>query len=154
LFDRMTVAENITVRHLAALTRGGFVDRRAEARAVGGSIRQLAIKTGRGGAPVTSLSGGNQQKCILAPWLLTGRRAIVLDEPTRAIDVGAKAEIYPLIRRLVADGMAIIMTSSELPELLAVADRIIVLCEGRLTAEFHRAEATEETIMHAATQFL
>ena len=118
------------------------------------SIKELAIKTAGGDAPVTSLSGGNQQKCILARWLLVEPRLLLLDEPTRGIDVGAKAEIYQLIRRLAAQGRAIIMTSSELPELLAVADRIIVLCEGRITAEIPRAEATEEAIMHAATRFL
>ena len=115
---------------------------------------ELAIKTAGGGAPITSLSGGNQQKCIIARWLLIEPKLLLLDEPTRGIDVGAKAEIYALIRRLAAQGMAIIMTSSELPELLTVSDRIIVLCEGRLTAELPRAEATEEAIMHAATQFL
>jgi ABC-type sugar transport system ATPase subunit len=154
LFDRMTVAENITIRRLSALTRAGLIDRRAERQAVTGSIDRLAIKTAGGGAAITSLSGGNQQKCILARWLLIEPRILLLDEPTRGIDVGAKAEIYTLIRRLVAQGMAILLTSSELPELLTVSDRIIVLCEGRLTAELSRAEATEETIMHAATQFL
>jgi ABC-type sugar transport system ATPase subunit len=154
LFDQMTVAENITIRRLSALTRGGMIDRRAERLAVTESIDRLAIKTAGGGAPITSLSGGNQQKCILARWLLIEPRVLLLDEPTRGIDVGAKAEIYALIRRLVASGMAIVMTSSELPELLTVSDRIIVLCEGRLTAELSRAEATEEAIMHAATQFL
>ncbi len=103
---------------------------------------------------MTSLSGGNQQKCILARWLLIEPRLLLLDEPTRGIDVGAKSEIYQLIRRLAGQGRAIMMTSSELPELLAVADRIIVLCEGRITAEIPRAEATEEAIMHAATRFL
>ena len=103
---------------------------------------------------MTSLSGGNQQKCIIARWLLVEPRLLLLDEPTRGIDVGAKSEIYQLIRRLAAQGRAIIMTSSELPELLAVADRIIVLCEGRITADIPRAEATEEVIMHAATRFL
>jgi ABC-type sugar transport system ATPase subunit len=154
LFSEMTVAENITIRRLDALTRAGLVDRRAESRAVSESIERLAIKTAGGGAAITSLSGGNQQKCIIARWLLIEPRLLLLDEPTRGIDVGAKAEIYNLIRRLVAQGMAIIMTSSELPELLTVSDRIIVLCEGRLTAELPRARATEETIMDAATQFL
>ena len=142
LFDQMTVAENITIRRLGALTRGGLIDRRAEARAVAESIERLAIKTAGGGAVITSLSGGNQQKCIIARWLLIAPKVLLLDEPTRGIDVGAKAEIYNLIRRLVEDGMAIIMTSSELPELLTVADRIIVLCEGRKTAELPRAQAT------------
>jgi len=153
LFDRMTVAENITIRHLDALAIGGLIDRRAESRAVGGSIDRLAIKTPGGGASITSLSGGNQQKCILARWLLSKPKVLLLDEPTRGIDVGAKAEIYVLIRRLAEGGMAIVMTSSELPELLTVSDRILVLCEGRITAELPRAAATEEAIMHAATQF-
>ncbi len=118
------------------------------------SINELAIKTAGGDVPVTSLSGGNQQKCILARWLLIEPKVLLLDEPTRGIDVGAKAEIYALIRKLASQGRAIIMTSSELPELLAVSDRIIVLCEGRLTAEIPRAQATEEAIMHAATAFL
>jgi ABC-type sugar transport system ATPase subunit len=153
LFDQMTVAENITIRHLDSLTRGGLIDRRAEASAVADSVRRLSIKTAGGSAAITSLSGGNQQKCVLARWLLIGPKVLLLDEPTRGIDVGAKAEIYALIRRLVAQGMAVMMTSSELPELLTVADRIVVLCEGRLTAEMSRAEASEEAIMHAATQF-
>ncbi|MBV8074897.1 MAG: sugar ABC transporter ATP-binding protein, partial [Planctomycetaceae bacterium] len=153
LFDQMTVAENITIRRLQALTWGPLIDRHAEARAVSESIRRLAIKTASGRAAITSLSGGNQQKCILARWLLIEPKVLLLDEPTRGIDVGAKAEIYELIRRLVAQGMAIVMTSSELPELLTVSDRILVLCEGRQTAELLRAEATEESIMHAATQF-
>jgi ABC-type sugar transport system ATPase subunit len=156
LFDRMTVAENITLRRLPALTFGALplVNPRAERRAVDWSIQELAIKTAGGDAPVTSLSGGNQQKCIIARWLLVEPKLLLLDEPTRGIDVGAKSEIYQLIRRLAAQGRAILMTSSELPELLAVADRIIVLCEGRITAELPRAEATEEAIMHAATRFL
>jgi ribose transport system ATP-binding protein len=154
MFDQMSVAENVTICHLRDLTRFGLIDARAETKAVGQSIDRLAIKTAGGDMAVTSLSGGNQQKCILARWLLTGPRVLLLDEPTRGIDVGAKAEIYSLMRRLAAEGMAIMMTSSELPELLTVCDRILVLCEGRLTAEFARGEATEEAIMHAATQFL
>ncbi len=154
LFAKMTVAENITIRRLDALTRAGLVDPRAEAEAVRDSIRRLAIKTDGGNAPITSLSGGNQQKCIIARWLLINPKLLLLDEPTRGIDVGAKAEIYALIRRLAAEGMAVLMTSSELPELLTVADRILVLCEGRITADLPRAEADEETIMHAATRFL
>jgi ribose transport system ATP-binding protein len=154
LFDRMTVTENITLRRLPELTMGPFIDPRAERRAVGWSIKELAIKTAGGDIPVTSLSGGNQQKCILARWLLIEPKVLLLDEPTRGIDVAAKAEIYALIRKLAAQGRAIIMTSSELPELLAVSDRIIVLCEGRLTALIPRDAATEEAIMHAATAFV
>jgi ribose transport system ATP-binding protein len=154
LFDRMTVAENITIRRLPDLTMGPLIDPRAERRAVSWSINELAIKTAGGSAPVTSLSGGNQQKCILARWLLVEPKVLLLDEPTRGIDVGAKSEIYTLIRKLAREGRAIVMTSSELPELLAVSDRIIVLCEGRLTALIPRALATEENIMQAATAFL
>jgi ribose transport system ATP-binding protein len=154
LFDRMTVAENITLRRLPELTFGPVVNPLAEKHAVTWAIEELAIKTAGGGVPVTSLSGGNQQKCILARWLLIEPKVLLLDEPTRGIDVGAKAEIYQLIRRLASAGRAILMTSSELPELLAVSDRIIVLCEGRITAEIPRAQATEEAIMHAATAFL
>jgi ribose transport system ATP-binding protein len=154
LFDQMTVAENITLRRLSELTFGPLINPRAEKRAVAWSVKELAIKTAGGDVPVTTLSGGNQQKCILARWLLIEPKVLLLDEPTRGIDVGAKAEIYQLIRRLASEGRAIIMTSSELPELLAVSDRIIVLCEGRLAAEIPRAGATEEAIMHAATSFL
>jgi ribose transport system ATP-binding protein len=156
LFDRMTVAENITLRRLPELTFGAvpLVNPSAERKVVDWSIKELSIKTAGGDAPITSLSGGNQQKCIIARWLLVEPRLLLLDEPTRGIDVGAKSEIYQLIRRLAGQGRAILMTSSELPELLAVADRIIVLCEGRITAEIPRAEATEESIMHAATRFL
>jgi len=155
LFSEMTVAENVTI---AALKRyrwlGDFVSPRRELAGVAEKARQLNIKSAGPHALVTSLSGGNQQKCILARWLLTDPKVLLLDEPTRGIDVGAKSEIYALIRRLAADGMAVMMTSSELPELLAVCDRILVLCEGRLTAVIPRAEATEESIMTAATKFL
>jgi ABC-type sugar transport system ATPase subunit len=101
---------------------------------------------------VTSLSGGNQQKCIIGRWLLTRPEVLLLDDPTRGVDVGAKAELYRLMDQLCRAGMAIIVTSSELPELLTVSDRILVLCEGRLTGEFSRAEATEQRIMEAATR--
>jgi ABC-type sugar transport system ATPase subunit len=154
LFDQMTVAENITLCHLGSMTRIGLVDGRAEASAVSDSIGRLSIKTAGGSAAITSLSGGNQQKCVIARWLLTNPKVLLLDEPTRGIDVGAKAEIYALMKRLANAGMAILVTSSELPELLAVCDRILVMCEGRLTADLTRAEASEEAIMHAATQFL
>jgi ABC-type sugar transport system ATPase subunit len=154
LFAQMTVAENITIRSLDAVSQFGIVNPNAENRADLDSIARLSIKTDGGAAAITSLSGGNQQKCIIARWLLINPKLLLLDEPTRGIDVGAKAEIYALIRRLAEAGMAVLMTSSELPELLTVSDRILVLCEGRLTANFTRAEANEEVIMHAATQFL
>ena len=155
LFNQMTVGENITIGHIDALSKAGVIDRgtpergRCGTQSSGSRSRRPARRR-----LVTSLSGGNQQKCILARWLMIEPKVLLLDEPTRGIDVGAKAEIYTLIRELVRHGMAIIMTSSELPELLTVSDRIMVLCEGRKTAELTRAEANEERIMHAATQFL
>ncbi len=101
--------------------------------------------------PITSLSGGNQQKAIIGRWLLTEPKVLLLDDPTRGIDVGAKAELYRLMDQLCRQGLGIIVTSSELPELLTLCDRILVLCEGRQTGEFTRAEATEQQIMEAAT---
>ena len=114
-------------------------------------ISRLAIKTSSAAARITSLSGGNQQKCIIGRWLLTNPQVLLLDDPTRGIDVGAKAELYRLMDKLCREGLGIIITSSELPELLTVSDRIIVLSEGRLTAEFLREEATEHKILEAAT---
>jgi len=100
---------------------------------------------------VGQLSGGNQQKVVLAKWLGTTPRVLILDEPTRGIDVGTKAAVHHLMSSLAAAGMAILMISSELPEVLGMSDRILVMREGRLTAEFSRAEATQEKIMAAAT---
>ncbi len=154
LFPEMTVRENITLVALREVAAAGVVRRTAELALVERATDELNIKHAGPEAPITSLSGGNQQKCILARWLLTRPRLLLLDEPTRGIDVGAKAEIYVLMDRLAARGLGIVMTSSELPELLAVCDRILVLCEGRKTAEFTREEATEEKIMAAATNIL
>jgi ABC-type sugar transport system ATPase subunit len=113
-------------------------------------IRETGVKAAGPQASIMGLSGGNQQKCILGRWLLTEPRLLLLDDPTRGIDVGAKAELYTLIDGLCRRGMGVILTSSELPELLTLADRIIVLAEGRLTAEFPRDQATEAAIMESA----
>src|SRR5690606_39660845 len=102
-------------------------------------------------AGILSLSGGNQQKCIIARWLRTKPNVLLLDDPTRGIDVGAKAELYRVIDGLCREGLGIIVTSSELPELLTLCDRILVLCEGRLTGELSREEFTEQRIMEFAT---
>ncbi len=114
-------------------------------------VSQLGVKTSGLDAPITSLSGGNQQKTIIGRWLLTRPQVLLLDDPTRGIDVGAKAELYRLMDALCRQGLGIIVTSSELPELLTVCDRILVLCEGRVTGEFTRSEASEQRIMEAAT---
>jgi ABC-type sugar transport system ATPase subunit len=151
LFPDLDVAANVSLCSLRDAVRGGLLSRRREEELVAAPIRETGVKTPGPHAAITGLSGGNQQKCIIGRWLLTTPRILLLDDPTRGIDVGAKAELYTLIDRLCRDGVGVILTSSELPELLALADRIVVLAEGRLTAEFPRAEATEEKIMHAAT---
>jgi ABC-type sugar transport system ATPase subunit len=152
LFANMTVRENITICTLRQLAGGGVIRTRRERTAARTSIDSLAVRTAGPEAPITTLSGGNQQKCIIGRWLLTQPAVLLLDDPTRGVDVGAKAELYRLMDQLCRNGMAIIVTSSELPELLTVSDRILVLCEGRLTGEFSRAEATEQRIMEAATR--
>ena len=151
LFPDLDVAANVSLCSLAQAVRGGLVSPRVEDTLVAGPIRDTGVKTPGIHASIMGLSGGNQQKCIIGRWLLTEPRVLLLDDPTRGIDVGAKAELYALIDRLCRAGLGVIVTSSELPELLTLSDRIIVLAEGRLTAEFSRAEATEQAIMHAAT---
>ena len=150
-FPDLDVAGNISICSLTSAVRGGLLSRGREETLVAGPIRDTAVKTPGPHASITGLSGGNQQKCIIGRWLLTRPRILLLDDPTRGIDVGAKAELYQLIDRLCREGMAVILTSSELPELLTLSDRILVLAEGRLMAEFARADATEQKIMEAAT---
>lgn len=151
LFTAMNVGENISVCTLGDTGAGGFINRTREWQMAAETAQKLAVKSAGLGAAITSLSGGNQQKCIIGRWLQTKPRVLLLDDPTRGVDVGAKAELYRLIDGLVRAGIGVIMTSSELPELLTVCDRILVLSEGRLTASFSRAEATEQKIMEAAT---
>jgi ABC-type sugar transport system ATPase subunit len=114
-------------------------------------ISKLRIKTAGLTPPIGSLSGGNQQKCIVGRWLLTHPKVLLLDDPTRGVDVGAKAELYRIIRELCNEGIAVIVTSSELPEILTLSDRIMVLNEGRQSALFTREEATQSKIIQAAT---
>jgi ribose transport system ATP-binding protein len=151
LFPDLDVAANVSLCGLRDALRGGLLSREREEALVAGPLRETGVKTPGPHAAITGLSGGNQQKCIIGRWLLTTPRVLLLDDPTRGIDVGAKAELYTLIDRLCREGMAVILTSSELPELLTLADRILVLAEGRVTAEFPRANATEQAIMAAAT---
>ena len=151
LFPDLDVAANVSLCSLREALRGGLLSRQREDALVAGPIRDTGVKTPGPHAAITGLSGGNQQKCIIGRWLLTEPRILLLDDPTRGIDVGAKAELYALIDRLCRQGMGVLLTSSELPELLTLSDRIIVLAEGRLTAEFPRAEATEHRILEAAT---
>ena len=151
LVMNFSVRKNVTLIALEKFERCGLIQRGAEEAAVQDSITKLRIKTADMETPVSALSGGNQQKVVLAKCLLTEPKVLLLDEPTRGIDVGAKAEIYALISQLAQQGAGILMASSEMPELLAMCDRILVLCEGTLTATLARADATQEKIMEAAT---
>jgi ABC-type sugar transport system ATPase subunit len=150
IFPQLTVGEHLTLSSLRECVRGGLIRRAAERRQADGEIARLRIKTSGRWAGIQSLSGGNQQKCVIGRALLTRPRLLLLDDPTRGIDVGAKAEIYDLIDALCAEGMAILLTSSELPELISVCDRIIVLCEGTLRGEFARDEFSEAILMETA----
>ncbi len=151
LFRQLNVRENITVSALRELSVAGVVMSAREKRRVIQQVESLSVRTAGIEAGITTLSGGNQQKCIVARCLLTNPKVLLLDDPTRGVDVGAKAEMYQLMERLAEGGMSMIVTSSELPELLTVSDRILVLCEGRLTGDFAVHEATEQKIMEAAT---
>jgi len=145
------VRENMTLPGLVHLSRRGFVSRVRERAQVRHFVDALRIKTTGSEQLVVDLSGGNQQKVILARWLALHPRVLILDEPTRGVDVGAKAEIHALIGELAAAGTGVLVISSELPEVLNLADRILVMSHGRLTGEFTRAEATQEKIMASAT---
>jgi ABC-type sugar transport system ATPase subunit len=146
----MSVAANATLAALASVVRGGLISRRREREIAGEFARRLGVKTPSLDHLVRTLSGGNQQKVVLAKWLAANPKVLLLDEPTRGIDLGAKREIYALIDQLAHAGLGVLMASSELPELLGLADRILVLCEGRLAGEFARGEATEEALLKAA----
>jgi len=149
-----SVTENATLASLGTfVNRIRIIDQRAEQRAVRTVVDELGIRTPTIDTLVTNLSGGNQQKVVIGRFLLTQIVLFLMDEPTRGIDVGAKAEIYALMGRLAAQGTGFLLVSSEMPELLAVCDRIYVLCEGRITAEFARDAFDQEAIMEAATRF-
>jgi ribose transport system ATP-binding protein len=149
----MDVQANIAMSSMRRFTRSGmFIDQRAIRETAQGYVRQLAIKTPSVEQQARLLSGGNQQKIVIAKWLLRDCDILFFDEPTRGIDVGAKSEIYKLLDALAAQGKAIVMISSELPEVLRMSHRILVMCEGRVTGELSAAEATQEKIMQLATQ--
>jgi rhamnose transport system ATP-binding protein len=115
---------------------------------------KLEVKTSALDMEAATMSGGNQQKVVIAKWLATNPSLLFIDEPTRGIDVGTKAEVHRLLSELAGEGLAVVMISSELPEVLGMADRVLVVCEGRITADIPRAEATPEAVMVAATRQL
>jgi rhamnose transport system ATP-binding protein len=146
-----SVARNLTLSTRTRLSRLGFIDSSLENRAAKKWAARLEVKTNALDTEVGTLSGGNQQKVVLGKWLSTNPEVLIIDEPTRGIDVGTKAEVHRLLSQLAGEGLGIVMISSELPEILGMADRVLVVREGRITAEISRADATAESIMFAAT---
>ncbi|MEW1986721.1 sugar ABC transporter ATP-binding protein [Pseudarthrobacter oxydans] len=145
-----SVQENLTLPSLDSLSAGMFLRPKALRDVTKKYIQELRVKTPDGAQPVRFLSGGNQQKVVLAKWLALGVSVLLLDEPTAGVDVGAKSEIYAVMNDLVANGMCIVMASSELSEVLGMSDRVLVMSEGRITADMTIEEATRESIMAAA----
>jgi ribose transport system ATP-binding protein len=149
----MDVASNIVLSTMKRFLSFNFILKHSAINEAARSfVKQLEIKTPSLGQRVSLLSGGNQQKIVIAKWLVRDSEILFFDEPTRGIDVGAKSEIYKLLNALAQQGRAIVMISSELPEVLRLSHRILVMCEGRITGEVSAAEATQENIMRLATQ--
>ncbi len=146
----LSIARNASMTVLNRLVRHGLISTKSERTLATQWGTRLHLKAGDPSAPVGTLSGGNQQKVVLGKWLATNPKVLIIDEPTRGIDVGAKAEVYGALAELVREGMAVLMISSELPEVLGMADRVLVMHEGRISADIPRAEANEERIMGAA----
>jgi rhamnose transport system ATP-binding protein len=142
----MTVRENVSLSVFRRISHGGFIDAAAERQLADDAVAQFSIRTAGIEQIVGKLSGGNQQKIVLGKWLATNPRVLILDEPTRGIDVGAKAEIHRIMGELAKQGLAILMISSELPEVLGMSDRVLVVREGRIAAEFSRADALPERV--------
>lgn len=147
-----SVAENTTMATMEKFMRGLFINKKKENDVSWEHVKALKTKTPTVETEVVNLSGGNQQKVVIAKWLTRDCDILIFDEPTRGIDVGAKSEIYTLMNELVAQGKSIIMISSEMTEVLRMSDRVVVMCEGRKTGELDISEATQESIMHLATQ--
>src|SRR3954453_6976894 len=146
-----SVARNVASVIRRSLTQAGILTSWAEDRAAAPWAAKLEVKTSALDMRAATMSGGNQQKVVIAKWLAPEPRLLIIDEPTRGIDVGTKAEVHRLLSELAGQGMAILMISSELPEVLGMADRVLVVCEGRITANLDRDDATAERVMHAAT---
>jgi ribose transport system ATP-binding protein len=151
LFPLLGLDENIAVAHLSTFARAGLLSLSRQRASAVAAIRNFDIRASSPTQPAGTLSGGNQQKALLARFLVKPPRVLILDEPTRGVDVGARAEIYRIMNQLTERGLAILMISSDLPEILGMSDRIVVMLEGRTTGELGRAEATAEGIMALAT---
>ncbi|CAM5617496.1 Vitamin B12 import ATP-binding protein BtuD [Streptomyces tendae] len=142
-----SVTRNVSVSAMSRFSHGGWIDRGAELGAARKATRELSLRPDNPSVPVRTLSGGNQQKAVLARWLLRGCRVLLLDEPTRGVDVGARAELYAVIRRLANEGLAVLLVSSEVPEVLGLADRVLVLREGRVVHEAPARELDEHRVL-------
>ena len=151
LVMELGIDRNLALASLSRLRQFGLIRRRDERSLTRDWAQRLQLKFGRLSNAVATLSGGNQQKVVLGKWLARDPSLLIIDEPTRGIDVGTKSEVHRILDELVGKGMAVLMISSELPEVLGMADRVLVMHEGRITAEFDRADATEDSIMRAAT---
>jgi rhamnose transport system ATP-binding protein len=151
LVMELSIERNATLTRRWSLSRLGLLRSRTEREDAHRSTRRLQVKAGHLSDPVSTLSGGNQQKVVLAKWLSTDPKVLIVDEPTRGIDVGTKAEVHRLMSQLAGEGVAVLMVSSELPEVLGMADRVLVMHEGRLVEEIARERADEESVMLAAT---
>jgi len=141
------VSRNVSLAALRRFARAGFLGRDDELSAVGDVTAQLDVRPADPTRPVRTLSGGNQQKVVLARWLLQGCDVLLLDEPTRGVDVGARTEIYALIRRLADSGVAVVMVSSEVPEVLGLSDRVLVVREGRVVRTAPSADLDESRVL-------
>jgi ABC-type sugar transport system ATPase subunit len=147
----MGTGANITVTFLEQFTRAGVLSLARERAGATAAARDFDLRASSLDQPAATLSGGNQQKALVARYLLERRTLVILDEPTRGVDVGARAEIYRIMNRLTEQGLAVLMISSDLPEVLGMADRVVVMHEGRTTGALDRAEATPERVMTLAT---
>jgi len=147
----MSVRDNASLASMAAISRWGMLRKGLQRRRVEEQVRRLAIRPPDIERDVAALSGGNQQKVVLAKWLLTDAKLLILDEPTRGVDIAAKRDIYDVIGRLADSGIAVLLISSDLPEVLGMSDRILVMREGRLVGRFGRAEASEERLLASAS---
>ena len=155
LCTRLSIADNIALPNLDILCEGpvGTVNRKKEKAMVDNAVKALKIKLPNAQVDAGSLSGGNQQKVVVAKWLARNSRVVIFDEPTRGIDVAAKVEIYNLMNQLKQNGIGVMFVSSEMPEVMGMSDRIIVMCDGRITGELSAEEATQDMILTKATQF-
>jgi ribose transport system ATP-binding protein len=148
----LSVAENLALASLGRYTTAGLVNRKEQRSLAQKMIEELNIRTPSLEQEIRYLSGGNQQKVVIGKWLLADSKVLIMDEPTRGIDVGAKVEIYELMNELTEEGAGILMISSDLPEVLGMSDRILVMAGGRITGELSREEASQENVMTLATQ--